>query len=215
MKAAAFAKSNQRLRQARMGRCWSQAYVAERLGVDPFTVSRWERGVTAPSLRSRQDLCALFAASAAELDLLWEGAGGAGDSDRASRATQSGAVTREPPPLPPSAASSPLAAASRALTGHDDFGGADDVEEVLARIKSDLRAARGAGASALYGLARVAAALGEVDEARRLAWAGLPLFDEEELDQAACVRRWLARLETENAGNRVDAGPPDPRPALP
>ncbi len=39
-----------RLRAARRGAGMTQKQLAEALGVEPITVSRWERGVTSPSL---------------------------------------------------------------------------------------------------------------------------------------------------------------------
>jgi class 3 adenylate cyclase len=58
------------LRQEREVRCWSQLDVADQIGTTSFNVSRWERGITFPSAHFRQELCALFGKSAAELGLL-------------------------------------------------------------------------------------------------------------------------------------------------
>ena len=44
--------------------------MAREVGTDAFTVSRWERGVTVPSPHFRQQLCALFGLSVAELGLV-------------------------------------------------------------------------------------------------------------------------------------------------
>jgi transcriptional regulator with XRE-family HTH domain len=41
-----------RLKAARTDRHWSQAELAKRLNVHVMTVSRWERGVEIPSLRT-------------------------------------------------------------------------------------------------------------------------------------------------------------------
>ena len=51
---------NDRLRQYREARGWSQGDLAEQLGVDRDTVSRWERGVQAPHPYARQMLGKLF-----------------------------------------------------------------------------------------------------------------------------------------------------------
>lgn len=55
------------LRWQREQRGWSQTYVAREVGTDARTVSRWERGVTHPSLYFRQQLCQLFAMDAVAL----------------------------------------------------------------------------------------------------------------------------------------------------
>jgi transcriptional regulator with XRE-family HTH domain len=58
------------LKQAREERGWSQKDVAEKIGTDPKTVSRWERMVAYPSPYFRQKLGELFEKSLRELDLL-------------------------------------------------------------------------------------------------------------------------------------------------
>jgi transcriptional regulator with XRE-family HTH domain len=58
------------LKQAREEHGWSQRDVAEKIGTDPKTVSRWERRVAYPSPYFRQKLAALFKKSLRELDLL-------------------------------------------------------------------------------------------------------------------------------------------------
>src|SRR5262245_23898685 len=62
--------ANLHLKRARMKRGWSQEYVAREVGTDAFTVSRWERGVAMASPHFRQQLCALFGLSVAELGLI-------------------------------------------------------------------------------------------------------------------------------------------------
>jgi transcriptional regulator with XRE-family HTH domain len=61
---------NMPLKQAREERGWSQKDVAEKIGTDPKTVSRWERRVASPSPYFRQKLSELFQKSLRELDLL-------------------------------------------------------------------------------------------------------------------------------------------------
>lgn len=63
-------KPNELLRHARLQRGWSQADVAARIGSDPKTVGRWERGLTFPSLYLRQQLCTLFEQDAEALGLI-------------------------------------------------------------------------------------------------------------------------------------------------
>lgn len=62
--------SNRRLKQARELRGWSQAKVAEQIGTDATTVSRWERGLFSPTPYFRERLCTLFGKNAQELGLL-------------------------------------------------------------------------------------------------------------------------------------------------
>jgi transcriptional regulator with XRE-family HTH domain len=63
-------KQNELLRSARLHRGWSQADVAEKIGSDPKTVGRWERGLTFPSLYLRQQLCKLFEQDAESLGII-------------------------------------------------------------------------------------------------------------------------------------------------
>jgi len=61
---------NRRLKQVRELRGWSQAKVAEQIGTDATTVSRWERGIFSPTPYFRERLCMLFDKNAEELGLL-------------------------------------------------------------------------------------------------------------------------------------------------
>jgi len=64
---------NEQLRQERLRRGWSRAYIAEQIGVaDPKTIGRWERGEASPSAYFLQRLCALFEMAAQDLGL-WRG----------------------------------------------------------------------------------------------------------------------------------------------
>jgi uncharacterized membrane protein/DNA-binding XRE family transcriptional regulator len=65
--------SNQKLKQEREQRGWSQARVAEQIGTDPGTISRWERGFSSPSPFFRERLCQLYGRTAGELGLLEQG----------------------------------------------------------------------------------------------------------------------------------------------
>lgn len=61
---------NEQLRQERLRRGWSRAYIAEQIGVaDPKTIGRWERGEASPSAYFLQRLCALFEMAAEDLGL--------------------------------------------------------------------------------------------------------------------------------------------------
>lgn len=57
------------LRDERRQRGWSQAKVAEALGVTTRTVMRWEQGLVIPHPYYRQPLCTLFNMTAEELGL--------------------------------------------------------------------------------------------------------------------------------------------------
>ncbi len=60
---------NERLRRARSLKGWSQAEVAEQVGTSFEMVSRWERGVTVPSIYYRERLCAVLGQTPEELGL--------------------------------------------------------------------------------------------------------------------------------------------------
>lgn len=65
-------KPNVRLKREREQRGWSQARVAEEIGVYPQSVSRWERGIAQPYPYFREKLCTLFALDAVALGFLQE-----------------------------------------------------------------------------------------------------------------------------------------------
>jgi transcriptional regulator with XRE-family HTH domain len=61
---------NQRLRDERLRRHWSQQDLADRIGTTTNNVSRWELGLTRPGPYFRAKLCTLFSKSAEELGLI-------------------------------------------------------------------------------------------------------------------------------------------------
>src|SRR6266516_3859268 len=63
---------NERLRHARSLRGWSQAKLAEEVGTSFEMVSRWERGVTMPTLYFRAQLCTALWMTAEELGLVYD-----------------------------------------------------------------------------------------------------------------------------------------------
>src|SRR6266568_4315521 len=63
---------NDRLRQERLLRGWSQRQVANHVGTDDYTVGRWERGRARPGPYFRQQLCDLFGKDTEALGLLGE-----------------------------------------------------------------------------------------------------------------------------------------------
>jgi transcriptional regulator with XRE-family HTH domain len=85
-------KANLRLRREREIHAWSQARVAEEIGTDPATVSRWERGLSFPYPYFRERLCALFQKSPEDLGLVQS-------LDGASRSSSSSDFFYELPPL--------------------------------------------------------------------------------------------------------------------
>lgn len=46
---------------------WTQEYLAQHMGVDTETISRFERGVTAPSLKSIEKLAGMLSVTIADL----------------------------------------------------------------------------------------------------------------------------------------------------
>jgi class 3 adenylate cyclase/transcriptional regulator with XRE-family HTH domain len=61
---------NERLRHARSLKGWSQAKLAEEVGTSFEMVSRWERGVTTPTLYFRARICEALGMTAEELGLV-------------------------------------------------------------------------------------------------------------------------------------------------
>jgi transcriptional regulator with XRE-family HTH domain len=61
---------NERLRRARHLKGWTQSDLAEALGTDFETVSRWERGITVPSAYFRERLCSVLDKTPEELGLI-------------------------------------------------------------------------------------------------------------------------------------------------
>src|SRR5437588_12588571 len=61
---------NERLRHARSLKGWSQAKLAEEAGTSFEMVSRWERGISIPTLYFRVQLCATLGMTAEELGLV-------------------------------------------------------------------------------------------------------------------------------------------------
>src|SRR5712692_3256801 len=58
------------LKSEREQRFWTQEDVAKQVGTSAVNVSRWERGITSPSLFFRNKLCDIFGKSAQELGLV-------------------------------------------------------------------------------------------------------------------------------------------------
>jgi WD40 repeat protein/transcriptional regulator with XRE-family HTH domain len=73
---------SEKLRRERINRGWSQPDVSEKIGSDPRTVGRWERGESFPSPYLLQKLVELYGKSAEELGLIKEDANTANSGDR-------------------------------------------------------------------------------------------------------------------------------------
>jgi tetratricopeptide (TPR) repeat protein/transcriptional regulator with XRE-family HTH domain len=161
------------LRQARQLRGWSQEEVAERVGTNGFTVSRWELGQAFPSPFYRQQLSILFGQSPEALGLVSTRRQRVA-SERASQPPHStgdvpqATLVVEDPLLPPAAF------LSSRLIGRDPL---------LAQLKARLLAGETLVLSALQGLPGVgktalALALAHDEEVRAhfadgLLWIGL------------------------------------------
>ncbi len=120
-------QANQRLKMERERRGWSQTKVAEAVGADPASISRWERGGSSPYPYFREKLCELFGKNAYELGLIE----GMGDSEDEVYHT----------PTPPSDPSIPLP--TKGIVGRDDL---------LQQLKDRLLTGESVGLTALSGL---------------------------------------------------------------
>jgi predicted ATPase/DNA-binding CsgD family transcriptional regulator/DNA-binding transcriptional regulator YiaG len=65
---------NERLKAHRLKKNWTQVYVATMIGSTDVAVSRWENGVSIPSLYFRKQLCELFGQTPEELGFVLEAA---------------------------------------------------------------------------------------------------------------------------------------------
>ena len=61
---------NDKLREERLRRQWTQQDLADRLETTKLTIGRWERGISVPGPHFRLKLYALFGKSAEELGLV-------------------------------------------------------------------------------------------------------------------------------------------------
>lgn len=85
------------LRESRQRHSWSQAYVAAQIGADPLTISRWERGITTPSMHFQRQLCALFGVTAEQFGF---GPQASADSNCALPADEPLVIATPPSPPP-------------------------------------------------------------------------------------------------------------------
>jgi len=197
---------NRRLKQARELRGWSQAKVAEQLGTDATTVSRWERGMFSPTPYFREKLCMLFSKNAAELGLLEntdqpEESNGSNASlwSPALPLFQAGAEWQEKelhaekiiPPVPPSWPKR-----------------TDTFTYILQSATYDQQA------HLLWGEAYVKALQGQHKEAQLLGEASLSAFESVNHLNATAIREWLDQRGLGSSPPPTSV-PPPPRPVLP
>lgn len=197
---------NRRLKQARELRGWSQAKVAEQIGTDATTVSRWERGLFSPTPYFRERLCALFDRNAEELGLL--------DAGQTAAREQSNVFME------------PLAtiSSSHMQEGHpgDDF--CDSLTGSMGAPSWPKRtdtfayilhsAAHDQQAHMLWEDAYVRALRGQYVEAQRLGEASLNEFERVGHLNASAVREWLAQRELASTPSSSTNTPAMPSPVL-
>jgi transcriptional regulator with XRE-family HTH domain len=80
MKRSRYRGPNRILKQERERRGWTQLYVAQQIGVDAFTISRWERGLNFPSPYALQKVSRLFGKTPEELGFSREESGGSSEA---------------------------------------------------------------------------------------------------------------------------------------
>ncbi|HLG64821.1 MAG TPA: helix-turn-helix transcriptional regulator [Ktedonosporobacter sp.] len=174
---------NRRLKQARELRGWSQAKVAEQLGTDATTVSRWERGLFSPTPYFREKLCALFGKNAAELGLL-EGANQSQESNGNDSSLRSSAsllfqagIEWQAKELHAGKITSPVPPSWPKRT--------DTFTYILQSATYDQQA------HLLWGEAYVRALQGQHKEAQLLGEASLSAFESVNHLNATAIREWL------------------------
>ena len=200
--------SNRRLKQVRELRGWSQAKVAEQIGTDATTVSRWERGLFSPTPYFRERLCTLFDKNAEELGLLespsqpWEGDRSdlslqppiALPSLHANEGWQKEDLHTETiiPPMPPSWPKR-----------------TDTFTYILHSAVHDQQA------HLLWEDAYVRALHGQRSEAQQLGEASLSAFERVGHLNAAAIREWLNQRDLTSPPSPTTAAPPTSLPVHP
>ncbi|MBV9712305.1 MAG: helix-turn-helix transcriptional regulator [Ktedonobacteraceae bacterium] len=176
---------NRRLKQVRELRGWSQAKVAELIGTDATTVSRWERGLFLPTPYFREKLCELFNKNAEELGLLeatqslhqQDIVGLSRDPDSLYSHTESGLSAQIGKP----GRGEMVALKSRTLP--EDV---DTFTYILQRSSQEQQAYM------LWEHAYVQALQDQRTEAQRLGQASVSVFEQVRHPNAAVVRAWLS-----------------------
>lgn len=199
---------NRRLKQARELRGWSQAKVAEEIGTDATTVSRWERGIFSPTPYFRERLCKLFGKNAEELGLL-ESAYQPPEREQGGSFFQSSATV-------------PSFQANGAWPREDVY-----VENILSPTppswpkRADTfsyimhSAAHDQQAHMLWGDAYVRALHGQRAEAQQLGEASLSAFERVGHLNAVAIREWLNQRDLLSPPSPASNVSPTPLPIHP
>ena len=129
---------SEQLRYERDLRGWSQDDLAGKMGCDPKTIGRWERGVGIPRPYHRQALCRIFEKNAEELGLLQENAPEAQPTPLPD--TNPAGAAASPSPLAPTAQSHPTTLKEISPSDHgsstpprEDWGEAPDIVYLYGR----------------------------------------------------------------------------------
>lgn len=199
---------NRRLKQARELRGWSQAKVAEEIGTDATTVSRWERGLFSPTPYFRERLCKLFNQNAEELGLLES-------ADYSSIRERSSSVFPTPLIIP-------SLHTNGEWRGENVYTGntvsllppswpkrTDTFSYILHSATYDQQA------HMLWGDAYVRALQGQRAEAIQLGEASLSAFEHVGHPNANVIREWLNQREFTSSPSPTAHVPPMPSPILP
>lgn len=194
--------SNRRLKQARELRGWSQAKVAEQIGTDATTVSRWERGLFSPTPYFRERLCTLFGKNAQELGLLdgshqfrnEEYAALSGQEVSAGLSPFQANGRWQPAEMSVKTIAPPVAPCWPART--------DTFTYILHSAAHDQQA------HMLWEDAYVRALRGQLAEAQQLGEASLSAFESVGHNNAAALREWLEQNELTSSGGPPSMSPP-------
>jgi len=101
------AKPSSQLKRERVLRGWSQEKVAEKIGADRRSITRWENGQASPTPYYREQLCKLFEKNAEELGLLTDSTSNSGQVvshssiNLSSTSPETGEELRETPRVQP------------------------------------------------------------------------------------------------------------------
>lgn len=199
---------NRRLKQARELRGWSQARVAEKIGTDATTVSRWERGLFSPTPYFREKLCKLFDQNAEELGLM-ESADLSGGYER------SDPFLSLPTPIPLFQANGEWQKEAEYAESAASFlppswtKRTDTFSYILRSAMHDQQA------HMLWGDAYVRALQGQRAEAQQLGEASLNAFERVGHLNATAVREWLNQRELIPPTPPPTSRPPRPSALLP
>ncbi|HEY0755905.1 MAG TPA: helix-turn-helix transcriptional regulator [Ktedonobacteraceae bacterium] len=196
---------NRRLKQARELRGWSQAKVAEQIGTDATTVSRWERGLFSPTPYFRERLCTLFSQNAEELGLL--------ESEQSrTEELQRSLSPRSPAPLA-FQQDTPKGGSSTSTIAPPDAPSWPRRGDTFGYILDS--AAHDQQAHTLWEDAYVRAMRGQRAEAQQLGEASLNAFEHVGHPNAEAIREWLKKNELLSPPPPSTTVPPAPLPLLP